>query len=190
MNIARILYPVRVLGPGDRIGIWVVGCHRACPGCSNPELWEQQSKYDISIPELISIIRKIVSQRSVDGFTISGGEPMHQAEELSELIDRLQEISSDILVYSGYTLDELRLSSSKAILAVLSKTGVLIDGPYIETLNDNSLLRGSSNQRIHILNPDLEDRYFDYLQSTSNQIQNFITADGVVSVGIHRAGFR
>jgi len=189
MNVARILYPVRVLGPGDRIGVWVVGCHRACPGCSNPELWEQQPKYEISISDLLDIIRKIACQHPVDGFTISGGEPMNQAEELVDLVDSLQEISSDILVYSGYTLDDLRTSGSKAVQTVLSKIGVLIDGSYIEGLNDNSLLRGSSNQKIHILNPDFESRYRDYLQSTSNQIQNFTTSGGIISVGIHRAGF-
>lgn len=42
MYIARILYPVEVLGPGKRIGIWFCGCPRRCEGCSNPELWEFQ----------------------------------------------------------------------------------------------------------------------------------------------------
>lgn len=190
MNIARILYPVRVLGPGDRIGIWMVGCHRACPGCSNPELWERQPQYEISIPELMSIIKKIASQHPVDGFTISGGEPMDQEEDLSALLDRLREISRDILIYTGYTLDDLKSSKDPSVCKVLSQISVLIDGAYIEDLNDNSLLRGSSNQKIHILKSDFENRYRDYLQSASNQIQNFTTSNGIVSVGIHRAGFR
>lgn len=44
MYIARILYPVKVLGPGERIGIWMDGCEHGCIGCSNPELWDIQSK--------------------------------------------------------------------------------------------------------------------------------------------------
>lgn len=36
MYIARILYPVEVLGPGKRIGIWFCGCPRRCEGCSQP----------------------------------------------------------------------------------------------------------------------------------------------------------
>lgn len=189
MNIARILYPVQVLGPGNRIGIWTVGCHRACPGCSNPELWVPQPKYEVSVSELMVIIKTIADKHSVDGFTISGGEPMNQPDELEILITGLREISPDILVYSGYTLEELRESGDQAIQSVLAQIGVLIDGAYIEDLNDNSLLRGSSNQRIHILNSTISKRYSDYFTSATNQVQNFTTADGIVSVGIHRKGF-
>lgn len=36
MYVARILYPVEVLGPGKRVGIWFSGCPSKCKGCSNP----------------------------------------------------------------------------------------------------------------------------------------------------------
>ena len=42
--VARILYPVKVLGPGNRVGIWLAGCDHKCLGCSNPELWEQKDE--------------------------------------------------------------------------------------------------------------------------------------------------
>ena len=48
MYIARILYPVKVLGPGNRIGIWFNGCIHHCKGCSNPELWKTQERYKVS----------------------------------------------------------------------------------------------------------------------------------------------
>lgn len=189
MNIARILYPVKVLGPGNRVGIWVAGCHRKCPGCSNPELWEKQPNYEISISEFMTIIKDIASHHPVDGFTISGGEPMNQAEELAGLVASLREISPDILIYTGYTLGELRTIEYPAIQTLLTQIGVLVDGPYLEELNDNSLLRGSSNQQIHILDSALEEKYHSYINSATNQIQNFTTTDGVVSVGIHKKGF-
>ena len=59
----------------------------------------------------------------------------------------------------------------------------------MEELNDNSLLRGSSNQKIHILNSQYSVLYQKYLSETHNQIQNFTTVDGIVSVGIHRKDF-
>lgn len=188
MNIARVLYPVRVLGPGNRIGIWVCGCHRACPGCSNPELWHERPEYEISIDQLMELINTVKRTNPVDGFTITGGEPMNQANDLSALVDRLSEISKDILVYSGYRLDELKNRDS-ATQAVLDKIAVLIDGEYIEEKNNDSRLRGSSNQEIHILNSKVASVYQEYLDGGHNQIQNFTTSDGIVSVGIHRKGF-
>lgn len=188
MNIARVLYPVRVLGPGKRIGIWVCGCHRACPGCSNPELWYERPEYEISIDQLMELINTVKKTNDIDGFTITGGEPMNQAKALAVLVDRLSEISEDILVYSGYRLYELK-NRDLDTQAVLKKIAVLIDGEYIEEKNNDSRLRGSSNQEIHILNPRFTSSYQEYLDSGHNQIQNFTTSDGIISVGIHRKGF-
>ncbi len=189
MNIARILYPVEVLGPGKRIGIWVCGCNRKCKGCSNPELWKRKEDLEISITDVFELVSKIAVNHEIDGFTISGGEPMDQARELSLLLPLLESISDDILVYTGYTIEELKIQNNEAINSVLNGIAVLIDGEYIQDYNDNSLLRGSSNQIIHVLNPALKNRYEEYLNSSHNQIQNFSTSDGIVSVGIHRRGF-
>ncbi|MDR1135084.1 MAG: radical SAM protein [Clostridiales Family XIII bacterium] len=109
MNIARILYPVKVLGPGNRIGIWLSGCPRRCKGCSNPELWEWRSEFELSVSEVRKLIMKIAAASSVDGFTISGGEPMVQAEELAGLVDCLKTVSGDILIYTGYTYTSSRI---------------------------------------------------------------------------------
>lgn len=189
MNVARILYPVQVLGPGNRVGIWLCGCSRACKGCSNPELWRQLPEYEVSVDDVFSLVQRIAGDHIIDGFTLSGGEPMDQADELSHLIQLVSSISRDILVYSGYRIEELASKNDPAIDSVLNSVTVLIDGAYIEEQNNNSFLRGSSNQRIHVLNRDFEWRYQQYIAEGRNQIQNFTTADGVVSVGIHHKGF-
>ena len=194
MNIARILWPVKVLGPGNRIGIWVCGCRRGCKGCSNPELWDRKPEYEATIDEVMELIGRIAQQHPADGFTISGGEPMDQAQALAQLLPRLKAYSNDILIYSGYRIEELRnrkntATDDAATDEVLSQAAVLIDGEYREEENTDVLLRGSANQRIHILNPDLTEKYREYLAGARNQIQNFTTSNGVVSVGIHRSGF-
>ena len=189
MNVARILYPVQVLGPGNRVGIWVAGCSRGCKGCSNPELWKQRPEYEISVNQLASIIEGLACDHGIDGFTISGGEPMNQAKELEELIERLSDISFDILIYTGYRLQELKEMNNRAIESVLAKISVLVDGEYIEELNDSTFLRGSSNQKVHVLNPKYQEKYDQYLKTGRNQIQNFTTTNGVVSVGIHHKSF-
>ena len=189
MNVARILYPVKVLGPGDRIGIWLCGCNRACPGCSNPELWSPRPEYEVSIENLCHLIDQVLSNYPVDGITITGGEPFQQADDLWKLISQLSNQVSDILVYSGYRLQELYDLNDPAVNGVLNNVATLVDGAYIQELNDNSPLRGSSNQQIHILKDEYRDTYAHYLKTTENKIQNFTTGDGVVSVGIHRPKF-
>lgn len=183
MYVARILYPVEVLGPGKRVGIWFCGCPHRCPGCCNPELWEFQSRYRTTPERIAALVAQLAREHPIDGFTITGGDPMYQAEALQQLLRLLRPISDDILVYTGYLRQQL---DSR----MLEHISVLIDGPYREALNDDSLLRGSSNQRIHILDPGKEARYRAYLQTHHNQIQNFVTADGIVSVGIHKPGNR
>ena len=182
MYIARILYPVEVLGPGKRVGIWFCGCTHGCKGCSNPELWEFQERYKTT-PEIIAgIVNSISRDHDIDGFTITGGDPMYQPKELQELIRQLQLISSDILVYTGSMIEDLPKE-------YLNGISVLIDGLYVEERNNNCLLRGSDNQRIHILDETIKDKYDHYLASEENRIQNFTTSDGIVSVGIHKPYF-
>ena len=107
---------------------------------------------------------------------------MYQADELGELISLLRSISEDILVYTGYDLHELPKDNLRGI-------AVLIDGEYIERRNTGCVLRGSDNQKIHILDKNYARKYEEYISAAKNQIQNFMCADGIVSVGIHKPDF-
>lgn len=187
MFIDQILYPVEVLGPGKRIGIWLVGCARKCPGCSNPELWSTDGRISVPVNSLLQSIRSICSDNPVDGFTITGGEPMLQAAELFELVTGLMELSEDILVFSGFTYEELEQTESTA--RILDKIAVLVDGPYIEEKNERLTLRGSSNQRVLLLKPEFENQYIRYLTKEQSCIQNMHFPDITVSVGIHAPHF-
>lgn len=185
MYIARILYPVKVLGPGNRVGIWFDGCSHACKGCSNPELWEFQAQYSTSIDTVIKLINTIRESQVIDGFTITGGDPFEQPEDLRKLLEYARNVSSDVLVYTGY--DYLYLQNKYS--NILKLITVLIDGVYIEEKNGNSFLKGSSNQNIIILDESYKNKYEQYLEDGINEIQNFTAKDGVISVGIHRVGY-
>lgn len=182
MYVARILYPVEVLGPGKRIGIWFCGCPHKCKGCSNPELWDFQERNNVSLETVMSLVNNIAKDNQIDGFTITGGDPMYQSDDLQKLLACLCEINSDILVYTGYEIEDLCNTQLKNI-------SVLIDGKYIEQQNNNCILRGSDNQRIHILDEGIRGKYEEYLNNTTNQIQNFSMPDGIISVGIHKPHF-
>lgn len=185
MYIARILYPVKVLGPGKRIGIWFDGCIHHCPGCSNPELWEFRDRYKTGTGTLERLLDRVLASGPVEGFTLTGGDPFCQPQALEAVLDLIRPVSGDILVYTGFTYEYLQTHYPH----ILKKIGVLIDGPYIREQNNGSLLRGSDNQRILVLDPALKDRYGRYLAQAQNEIQNFTTVDGVISVGIHREGY-
>ncbi len=182
MYVARLLYPVEVLGPGKRVGIWFCGCPRRCKGCSNPELWEFKARYKTTPQRVYELVVKIAISYPIEGFTITGGDPMFQANALQELIALLRNVSDDILVYTGYNLSDLSGEALKGI-------SVLIDGEYIESRNTGCVLRGSDNQVIHVLDPAVKNKYDLYLATAKNQIQNFMTSDGVISVGIHKPNF-
>ena len=89
MYIARMLYPVKVLGPGRRLGIWFQGCPRRCKGCSNPELWEQEPERLTSAGDVFRLTEQVRSCGRIDGFTLSGGDPFFQPDALRELLPRL-----------------------------------------------------------------------------------------------------
>ena len=188
MYIARILYPVEVLGCGKRVGIWFDGCPHHCKGCSNPELWDIHKRYSVSLENVMQLIGIIAEDNRIDGFTITGGEPFFQPDALDELTEKLSAFSGDILVYTGYELGELRDMNSESVEAVLSRISVLIDGKYIAEMNNNCTLRGSENQHIHIFSDKYRSAYEEYLRH-ENRIQNFTAGNSVISVGIHKKDF-
>ena len=181
MYIARILYPVKVLGPGNRVGIWFDGCEHHCKGCSNPELWEFQETYLTELEVIEKLIYAIRKEHKIDGFTLTGGDPFLQPDALRKLLPVLNSITTDIICYTGYSHDELKVKYDD----ILSEMAVLIDGRYIEERNTGIVLRGSDNQNVIILNESFAEKYRDYLSTARNEIQNFRTKDTIISVGIH-----
>ena len=56
----------------------------------------------------------------------------------------------DILVYSGYTINELKEKEDEDVWYCLNNIAALIDGPYEQLLDDGKGIRGSSNQNVYI----------------------------------------
>lgn len=190
MRLARVLYPVHTLGPGDRIVIWVQGCEKRCDGCANPELWEKDGVKSVPIEYVIGMVRSAIRHYNLTGITITGGEPFLQAEELSHLLSSIQDLCDDCLVFSGYTYEQLKNSKQSGIKDFLQHISVLIDGPYLKEYNKAEILRGSTNQNIIYLNKKVKQLYNDYLRSEhENRFEQFIAEDGVISVGIHPSDF-
>lgn len=179
ISLARIYYPVKVLGPGSRVGIWMNGCERGCAGCISPELQVYDKSKEVSVGEIIQMIERI--NAPIDGFTISGGEPFYHPEALNVLVQALANICDDVLIFSGYTIEELRSQGKKAIDSVLNTCAALIDGPYVKAMHDNSGLRGSSNQRCWIFK--YPDKYAG-IEIAERKLQNIVYRGKVLMIGI------
>jgi anaerobic ribonucleoside-triphosphate reductase activating protein len=169
--------PVKVLGPYARAVIWVQGCGFGCKGCIVPESWDQSAGEEIDILELVTWV---LSQSNIEGVTLSGGEPMLQAEALSTLIDHIKEVRNlGVMCYTGYRLEYLKSQGNNAQKLLLTKIDLLVDGIYQENLQDDLLWRGSNNQRLLLLS----DRYRDFLQSQSDRsagLEFFLNETGEV----------
>ena len=186
MYIDRILFPIETLGPGNRIVVWTRGCSKHCRNCANPELWSVSGCRHTSVSDAAQIIKNICAEDSVDGITFTGGDPLEQFDELIELLTLIKPLLNDILVYTGFTMDEITaLYTADKIAAFKNLASVLIDGPYVDELNDSaSALKGSTNQRLIYFDPMVEDKYEHYLLD-GRKVQNVMMGNKFISVGIH-----
>lgn len=139
------------LGPAQRYALWVQGCNKRCPGCISPEAQPLDGGYSVEVERLA---HEILSQPDIEGITISGGEPFLQQIALCELIDTVRSRRDiGVIVYTGMHYSEIKNT------ALAQRCDLIIDGEYIEELNDDRSLRGSSNQQIICMT----DRYIEFV---------------------------
>lgn len=186
LRLYRVAPNVTTLGPGVRFCIWVQGCDRRCPGCMSSDTWDPNGGFDMEETELAEIMLKY----PFEGVTISGGEPMRQCAGLSRLIDLLrQRRDVGVMVYTGAVLEQLKAMHDPDVDGFLSRIDLLVDGEYVQSLDDGGALRGSANQQAHCLT----DRYRIAMAETFGQPgqrrqQLQIDEHGVLMIGLRADG--
>lgn len=145
------------LGPSPRVTMWLHGCGRGCPGCIAAD-WNRKMEPVLTL-SVETVLRFIDSCKDLDGVTISGGEPFKQAEALGQLVNALRAKGLGVILYTGYTLMELQSDSRSEIQQALDGCDTLIDGAYVEALDDGMAFRGSSNQIIHHFTPRYQEHF-------------------------------
>jgi anaerobic ribonucleoside-triphosphate reductase activating protein len=140
----------RANGPGARFVVWMQGCTLGCPGCFNPSTHAGGGR-EISIPQLTVQLAAAKAASSIEGLSLSGGEPLQQAEASAAILEAARGLGLSTLAFSGYTIDEIRALPGGP--AVLARLDVLIDGRYVAGDRLATGLRGSANQRIQLLTP-------------------------------------
>ncbi len=77
-------------GPGIRTVIFFQGCTLRCKFCHNPDTWHTGGD-TVSAEEVCSRVFRYKDYITDGGVTLSGGEPLLQAEFALEILDRLSE---------------------------------------------------------------------------------------------------
>lgn len=188
LKVDRIQDKTRVLGPGMRAVVWFHGCFRNCPGCIAAGM---NRSSDFSEYTVDALFQKIASIDGIDGITISGGEPLMQ--NLDDLQDFLQQVkqktSLSVMLYTGYLLQEIRAEEKKCRL--LENVDILIDGPYMEQLDNGQLWRGSENQKIYFLSSRYSETEDGFEHKKGRPIEcNFIDSSVFSLTGVPPRGFR
>ena len=156
IRIAGVVKESIVDGPGLRYAIFTQGCAHRCPECHNPETWDFNGGYEC---EFEKIIKSIEENPLLDGVTFTGGDPLYQPQACYELGLLLKEKKLNILVFTGYTFEEIEELKVKDqwVEKLMSITDILIDGRYDNSQRDLTLLfRGSKNQRVIDMNKTRE----------------------------------
>lgn len=140
-KILEIIRGTTVDGPGFRTSIYFAGCDHHCEGCHNPQSWD----YDAGASMSLSGIMDIILEEDFD-VTLTGGDPLYN-RKLPILIDAVKSIGKNIWLYTGFVWEDIK--RQPCLLKTVSNVDVVVDGPFIARLRDESLLfRGSSNQRL------------------------------------------
>lgn len=190
--ISRTHYPVTVLGPGRRAGIWFQGCSIRCPGCVSLDTWGFDPHTGIEVSAVLEWLAAL-PPAEIDGITISGGEPTDQPAALVELLagigawrdDRRPGLPAlDVLVFTGRDPDWLQTPAA----TVLDGADAVVAGPYDSALAGTSPLRGSENQRLVALTPLGRERFADDRLATRSAVQVAVTAEGLWMIGIPQPG--
>jgi anaerobic ribonucleoside-triphosphate reductase activating protein len=154
LRVAQTVPDTEAEGPGHRFALWVQGCSLRCPGCCNPEMFAADRQG--ALQDCAELAARIIATPGIEGLSVLGGEPTEQPEGVAEVCRLVRAAGLSVMIYSGYTLAELKARADRHVDALLSHTDLLVDGRYVETRPERTRRwLGSSNQVLHFLT----DRY-------------------------------
>ena len=174
MLVNSIVLKSNVNGPGNRAVIWVQGCKMHCEGCFNRHVQSYTGGTELTAEQIIGRI----DCTSIDGITISGGEPFDQSSELKKLLEFAKEKHLNTLVYSGYLYEDLYHEQP----AVLMLCDYLIDGPFVKDFPSKCKWAGSGNQRFLQLKSGLIVNNLTESEEYSRNAEILIDESGNITV--------
>lgn len=153
MRYADVIWNDIAAGDGLCVSFYTQGCPHHCPGCHNPQTWDFEGGKEFPATLLDELIIRLNAQGIQRPLCILGGEPLCNENLFltNLLVSTVREKSphTKIIIWTGYTYEELQKSGSPHMRNILLNVNTIIDGPYIQEQRDITLkMRGSRNQRI------------------------------------------
>ncbi|MBQ5825382.1 MAG: pyruvate formate lyase-activating protein [Clostridia bacterium] len=108
-------------GPGIRFVVFMQGCPYSCPYCHNPDTRPFSGGTEYKVEEIVAKAERYKTYfGEKGGVTVSGGEPLMQAEFVAELFEALHE--------KGITtaLDTAGVKVTDAVRRVLASTDTVL----------------------------------------------------------------
>lgn len=182
MKISHYIERTSVLGPYSRSALWVHGCCFSCEGCLAKEMNVGPYK-EYAPADLSEFFLKVPD---TEGITISGGEPFLQSEELATMLDKIKtKRNYGVIIYTGFLREELDKNNNAGVQRLLQHADILIDGHYVQGLDDGKPYRGSSNQKIHLMTDRYKTIFDNYYNKTDKRnIEIDVEKDNVYMVGV------
>lgn len=182
LNIAAWLPCTEAEGPGLRAALWVQGCDKRCPGCCNPQMLPFATRELVPAMDIVKRLEKARGAFGIEGVTFLGGEPMLQAQGLAQVALGAQALGLTVMVFTGYTLDELRAVQPAHWQSLMDATDVLVDGPYLSKQPDTQRRWiGSRNQEVHYLSARY-DAAIEQLPKEGRDIELRFDLDGAMRI--------
>lgn len=108
-------------GPGIRFVIFMQGCPYSCPYCHNPDTRPFSGGTEYTVAEIVEKAKRYKTYfGEKGGVTVSGGEPLMQAEFVAELFEELHK--NDI----STALDTAGVRVTDAVRRVLKSTDTVL----------------------------------------------------------------
>lgn len=190
-------------GPGIRFVVFMQGCLMRCKYCHNPDTWQTGGGRSFTAEEVAQTALKYKSYfNGGGGVTVSGGEPLLQAEFVCELFSILKKAGvHTALDTSGIVFNRANTDAFDKLLSVTDL--VLLDIKHVDDAEHKKLTAHSNSNVLefakylseagkpvwirHVLVPGITDND-EYLHRLAEFISTLKTVERVEVLPYHTMG--
>lgn len=185
-------------GPGLRYVVFFQGCPLRCKFCHNPDTWKTNTGTMYTVDELTEDILKYKNFIKTGGVTITGGEPLLQAEFAEELLKKLKQegIHTAIDTSGAIPLDKCKgaVDAADLILLDIKSIDTLVAKDLTGKGNEDALglleyleSQGKPVWIRHVVVPGITENY-EAIERLGKYLEKFKIVERVEILPFHKMG--